>query len=1393
TKAEFEAVYCDGDSLEDLYPEFADELAGIAHVYGTFWECKQPYDDPGAYAFDDCEGDITSQISVAGVENILTGETGIAYLVLYAVLNPPRDIPAQYRIRVVVIQDSIRPIASLQGEGYAYGNMQDSNFTPPPYWWWPVCQAAYQAKYETSQWFGDSVDAVWDLPTASAWISSSKGVKEEWIEEPMKWYCDKASYEDPGAVVMDSCEGFLEPNETVIVITRSNIDVTGLTKDQEVFVYVARLGDLNGLIDDDPRCSGDPLVIEEPYSLAEIEQLLLDNFDVADADADGLLTYEEATTIYAELTLAEFYAMSDYYYNDFLSRSDLFPECEDPFPRFYQSSHWHGYRIYYFMRDSSGNLVFRRTRLVEPRYGVAIIGVEGTTTINCGDDFSPTEGITVLDTCEGDITNRLIITGYVDTAVPGTYELLYSAENNYGTPGQSTRRIDVVDNIPPKIILLNDSGTPEDNPEISIPWCVWRMQAAEALYGKEWWNDQYWLQPYNGWVVEDLCDDGVRLTGEVLLGGKTDIREALQFLQDPRGQGVDPAPYLKNYPVYHNVTDTNGNHALPVIRNVTIAATTPDIILIGDIMKIWECGVPYEDEGVGTINDLMEGGSVDACYTGDPNSGYFETSFKVVPPETAPDSVPYAPYFLGATVITIDDSVLGDHAIMFRTTNPLNYAQVVTRTVRVADGHGPEISADFVNYILPHDDGDIYEFDCLNVLEADISEFLTYTATDSCDSDITDKVEYEIIREDQADGTGIYTVKLSVTDTGGNLTEKETEQFISISTSAPTLDLGTWTGDVDGPFQLHDCAVDFVEPADFTGVDGCGADLGAPQSELLDGDPGIWVWAWALDETGEPLWQETDTDPEPVVYAYVDGFTKLKGDYLIIYTAFDLWDDTYPELGEDDDLPPVFDEEGNLFRDGDGNLTIDFARLVRVVDRTAPVITLAGEEAPTINCGIPFSDPGATAADLCDGDLSADIVVGGDLLDVTIIGTYVLTYNVSDSTGNAAALKTRIVTVIDSIVPTITLLGSDEITLECGIDSYNDPGVLASDSCVGNLTDGVEITGDAVDTGVAGDYTITYSVRDADDNVAAVNRIVHVVDTTAPVITLLEAEVINVECGINFEDPGYLAEDACTGDLSAEVIVEGDVVDTGVFGVYVITYTVSDSTGNVTIVTRTVNVVDGTPPVITLPGDNPVTTPWGEPYTEPTGYTALDACDGDLTATVIVSGEELIDTNTIGEYEVWYAAEDSSGNVAEEVRTVTVVDPSAPVITLVGDASLTVECGSEFADPGATATDAIDGDLTDSVTIVVNPDMMYIPGEYSVTYRVINSRGSVTETDRTVTVGDTAAPTITLRGPATVIIDCNAPLFILDDYAVATDLCDSTPTVKRIGDVSTDTGGTYTV
>lgn len=77
-------------------------------------------------------------------------------------------------------------------------------------------------------------------------------------------------------------------------------------------------------------------------------------------------------------------------------------------------------------------------------------------------------------------------------------------------------------------------------------------------------------------------------------------------------------------------------------------------------------------------------------------------------------------------------------------------------------------------------------------------------------------------------------------------------------------------------------------------------------------------------------------------------------------------------------------------------------------DGSAPVITLNGSQYQTHYKGNVYVDPGATAIDDKDGDVSSKITVSGTV--GTVPGNYTRTYTVTDMAGNMAS-KDRYVTV----------------------------------------------------------------------------------------------------------------------------------------------------------------------------------------------------------------------------------------------------------------------------------------------------------------------------------------------------------------------------------------------
>ncbi len=449
-----------------------------------------------------------------------------------------------------------------------------------------------------------------------------------------------------------------------------------------------------------------------------------------------------------------------------------------------------------------------------------------------------------------------------------------------------------------------------------------------------------------------------------------------------------------------------------------------------------------------------------------------------------------------------------------------------------------------------------------------------------------------------------------------------------------------------------------------------------------------------------------------------------------------------------------------------------------------PSITLKGDNPMTVACGDSYVESGATAYDEVDGDLTEAVTVTGEV-DCGTMGTYYRLYRVEDSVGNVREVK-REVQVVDHTAPVLTLLGDVPLLHECAA-VFVDPGATAFDECAGDLSASVMAT-TTVETTTPGWYDCVYRVSDTAGNQAQLTRTVQVVDTTPPQITLLGSTPYALECASTFTDPGVVAADACTGDLTTQVAVSDTPLSGGVEG-FLRTYRVSDSAGNERVMQRRVEVVDTVAPAVQLLGANAMELICGNDFVDP-GATALDVCDGDLSAAITTT--VLGDLGTAGETKIRYSVSDEAGNMGSVERTVTVLDVDNPVLTLLGDDPLLIPCGQTFVDPGVTATDQCDGDITDKVVHMGTVDTSLL-GEYTVRYSVLDASGKRALASRNVIVSDTDGPVITLQGASSMQIACQG--VYVEPGAVAVDMCegDLSSALQISGTVDTSQPGIYTI
>lgn len=191
--------------------------------------------------------------------------------------------------------------------------------------------------------------------------------------------------------------------------------------------------------------------------------------------------------------------------------------------------------------------------------------------------------------------------------------------------------------------------------------------------------------------------------------------------------------------------------------------------------------------------------------------------------------------------------------------------------------------------------------------------------------------------------------------------------------------------------------------------------------------------------------------------------------------------------------------------------------------------------------------------------------------------------------------------------------------------------------------------------------------------------------------------------------------------IPVDVQIEGSVADMSV-GTFVIRYR-AVSRGVEAFVDRQVQVVDNVPPTITLTEDAESYTLPGQAYSEE-GFVAMDNADGDISHRV-----ERWEENGF----VHYSVSDLSGNTAVQKRQIRYNDPIPPVLTLSGDGEIAMTAGKAYVEPGYSAIDNCDGDITANVKVTGYVDG-YQPGTYTVDYTVQDSYGNQVSASRRVKV-----------------------------------------------------------
>ena len=705
----------------------------------------------------------------------------------------------------------------------------------------------------------------------------------------------------------------------------------------------------------------------------------------------------------------------------------------------------------------------------------------------------------------------------------------------------------------------------------------------------------------------------------------------------------------------------------------------------------------------------------------------------------------------GEVTITVDDNYnyTCENSYMLTRTftafDDCGNETVGIQTITVYDNTAPEFTS------VPSD----YTAECSDEHPMDDA-----TATDNC-GEVTITVEEETTPGACA-GDYVITRTFTATDDCGNATSA-TQTITIVDTTAPefTSVPSDYTAECSDEHPMDDatatdncgevtitveeettpgaCAGDYVITRTFTATDDCGNATSATQTITIV-DTTAPVLTIPADYTAEcsdahPMDDATATDNCGEVTITVEEETTpgaCAGDYVITRT-FTATDDC-------------------------GNAT-SATQTITIVDTTAPVLTIPADYTAECSDEHPMDD--ATATDNC-GEVT--ITVEEETTPGACAGDYVITrtFTATDDCGNATS-ATQTITIVDTTAPVLTI--PSDYTAECS-DEHPMDDATATDNC-GDVT--ITVEEETTPGACAGDYVITRTFTATDDcgNATSATQTITIVDTTAPEFTSVPSDY-TAECSDEHPMDDATATDNC-GDVT--ITVEEETTPGACAGDYVITrtFTATDDCGNATSATQTITIVDTTAPEFTsVPSDYTAECSDEHPMDD---ATATDNC-GEVTITV---EEETTPGACAGDYVITrtFTATDDCGNATSATQTITIVDTTAPVLTIPSD--YTAECSDEHPMDDATATDNC-GDVTITVEEETTPGAC--AGDYVITrtFTATDDCGNATSATQTITIVDTTGPELFI--PPSYEVDCSETLVLFD--ALASDNCgDVTITVEE--------------
>ena len=332
-----------------------------------------------------------------------------------------------------------------------------------------------------------------------------------------------------------------------------------------------------------------------------------------------------------------------------------------------------------------------------------------------------------------------------------------------------------------------------------------------------------------------------------------------------------------------------------------------------------------------------------------------------------------------------------------------------------------------------------------------------------------------------------------------------------------------------------------------------------------------------------------------------------------------------------------------------------------------------------------------------------------------------------------------------TVVQAGEITGTAMVTLETGfaaedVDGVDPNPVITCETATG-LTSADELP--------AGENDVTCTVTDASGNSSGSSYVVRVDDVTHPKVTLNGDSPQVIEAGTAYVELGATATDnvGIVGDITIDAVA----VNTTATGDYLVTYTAVDAAGNSTTAIRTVRVVDTQPPTF----DGPLVDIVRDAQADGTVAVTFVATASDSSgiAPTVICTPPSGSTFPVGTTSVTCTATDAVGNSVSETFDVTVVDSTAPTLSV--PASPVIETatgpGGATVDYAALVSASDSVDTAPSVACTPPSGSTFPLGTTSVTCTATDAAGNAVAASFNVTVVDTGVPILSV--PASPVIE----------------------------------------